>query len=565
MLGEMFTGAVGTISAQLSTSIFKHISLASRNQRSMIRAASGFGQPDRVEQMTETLSSAFAKAGLLNEATESTIKKLSSIGLVQHLLDAVGCDLSPDYAFELIQLLSKFEKINLPEDFENKFFDVISEGSKQLWHLADETDRRRAEQRFRNTESQIARIIKSLEGHSDLSVSSAVQIEALGDYEQFMRVVAEGTRISLDEIDIHGASGEISKASLNSIFVDCPVHPISRAEISGFRERMQSDSFRFHSHYSGWLGILSLGQKIVLLGDPGGGKSTHSRKMCCEIANSTIDDQFIMPVFLQLRTYAAVKKTTNITLYDFLVKHVGDLCHGMDKKDIEKYVVYNLSVGRSFVVFDGLDEVLSDAARLEISKEINALCRKFLLSTFIVTSRFVGYEVAPLDTFSHVAIGRLDPNSIKELYKKVSSQILGMDDAAIINKVDKFLRAANDKAKELISNPLLLTLIVIVENKKREIPDNRADLYSMCAGLLFDRWDRMRDITPDLPERYRLYDLLVFLSCRLYEDETFGGRIKRDALFKITKEFFLKDYIDNKEGRARACPLYSGSYPQDLK
>ncbi len=551
MLGELFSGAGGTVVGELSTSIIRHIYHTTRNQRALTRVAAGGVRIDPIEQVTEKLAEAFSKAGLLNEATERAIRRMASLGLVGHLLDAAAAVASPDYTFELMRLLLKFDKSNLPPNFEQNFFRVISEIATQLWRLQDRTEKKRVEQRFRNTESQIARLLKTLEGQHETLGSAALQIEALGDYEHFMNVVAEGTRIALDEIDIHGASGEISKASLNSIFVDCPVHPIARSDVAGFRERMQSDLNGYQSHHQGWRGILSLGQRIVLLGDPGGGKSTHSRKMCCEIASVTMDDHFIMPLFLQLRTYAAAKKTDSTkTLYEFVLRHVRDMCMGSDKEDVEKYFLYNLSVGRAFIVFDGLDEVLSDAARLEISKEISALTRKFVLSTFVITSRFVGYEVAPLDSFTHVAIGRLDPNSVAELYRKVSAQILGMDTPAINRKLKTFLQTANEKARELISNPLLLTLIIIVENKKREIPDNRADLYAMCADLLFDRWDRLRDITPDLPERYRLYDLLVHLAHKLYEDDIYGGRVKRDSLFKITKDFFMKDYVDNKEGRA---------------
>jgi len=96
----------------------------------------------------------------------------------------------------------------------------------------------------------------------------------------------------------------------------------------------------------------------------------------------------------------------------------------------------------------------------------------------------------------------------------------------------------------------MLTLLIIIHDRSREIPDNRSDLYSACAELLFERWDSYRNITPSLPERYRINDLLKHVAALLSEDEQYGGRLSRDQLREIAKQFFLNDYLDNREGKA---------------
>ena len=75
----------------------------------------------------------------------------------------------------------------------------------------------------------------------------------------------------------------------------------------------------------------------------------------------------------------------------------------------------------------------------------------------------------------------------------------------------------------------------------------------MCAELLFDRWDGYRDIVPELPERYRLFDLFKYLSSILYEKEEYGGRINKSDLIKESRDFFKRDYVDNKEGKSAAA------------
>ena len=504
----------------------------------------------RLEQeFTDELSKAFARAGELNIATEKAIEKIVTVGLVPHLVDAVLLNFSPIQAIELMDALLTFERSTIETDFHLNFLAVVALQARKLMPTIAQQDAKRIEQRFRNTEIQIAKIISNFKSNGGSDLASNL-IERVGEYEFFMRKVADDTRISLDDVDIHGASGEISRASLEKIFVDCPVHPLARSEISTFRERLETDDYYPRSHRVGWKGILELGPRIVLLGDPGGGKSSHSNKICCEIAALTVDYFVVMPLFIHLRALAAARQKNEISLFEYVVDHVSMMCPDIDREDIKKNILYNLGVGRALVVFDGLDEVLSDAARINISKEITHLSKQFLLSRFIVTSRFVGYELAPLETFQHVAIGKLDEPAMRLLYKNVCVHNLGMENRSVENRIEKFFRVAKEKARELISNPLLLTLIIIVESKKREIPDNRADLYAICAELLFDRWDRFRDIVPDLPERYRLYDLLMFISSQLYENEDYGGRVSKDKLLRMTREFFKKDYIDNKEGRA---------------
>ena len=209
-----------------------------------------------------------------------------------------------------------------------------------------------------------------------------------------------------------------------------------------------------------------------------------------------------------------------------------------------------LIIGRCFLVFDGLDEVLTDSNRAKVTKEIREFAGKFVLSPILVTSRYVGYDNNRLSSFTHFGVSKLDDPTIGEIYKSVSISVLRKTSKQTEISLQAFMEEAKRKASELIRNPLLLTLIVIIHFKKREIPDNRADLYDACAELLFERWDSYRDIEPELPERYRLYDLLMHLSSILFEREALGGRITKTDLEKEAKKFFRNDYIDNKEGRA---------------
>ncbi|MER9459261.1 NACHT domain-containing protein [Mesorhizobium sp. M0387] len=418
---------------------------------------------------------------------------------------------------------------------------------------------KRREDRFRRTESALT----NLSFGNDLTHPENFSVSLLGiatcsetDSYVFHTIASNVERL-VDEIDVHGAFGDIHRVSLDDVFVDLTLQRYSVG-----RERIQG-SFRFENlaghaiwsepsdEISGWSGLTKVAQRRVLLGNPGGGKSTHSKKVCLEISRAAQKGGIVLPFFLQLRSYAAARsRQTNISIIEYIYTIAHEYVPDVEQDELLKIINYLLSVGRCFVVFDGLDEVLSGSSRLEIAKLVNAFCDRYPLSSFLVTSRIVGYETAPLKGFDHFIVRKLDDKQIGEILTKVSISVLGKAKERVERERPTFMSDAKKKAEELISNPLLLTLITIIHARRKEIPDNRADLYATCADLLFERWDSFRDINPDLPERYRLYDLLMHISALLYEDPAFGGNINKSDLVKVSKRFFLGDYTDNAQGKA---------------
>ena len=52
----------------------------------------------------------------------------------------------------------------------------------------------------------------------------------------------------------------------------------------------------------------------------------------------------------------------------------------------------------------------------------------------------------------------------------------------------------NSRIQSLASNPLLLSLIVMVYELRLELPERRAEIYRQCVAVLLFRWDTSRDI-----------------------------------------------------------------------
>src|SRR5690606_10608434 len=59
--------------------------------------------------------------------------------------------------------------------------------------------------------------------------------------------------------------------------------------------------------------------------------------------------------------------------------------------------------------------------------------------------------------------------------------------------------AESHNVPDLRSNPLMLALMCNIYKGENYIPRNRPDVYQRCATMLFERWDKGRNIEVGLP------------------------------------------------------------------
>jgi predicted NACHT family NTPase len=145
--------------------------------------------------------------------------------------------------------------------------------------------------------------------------------------------------------------------------------------------------------------------RAVVLGDPGGGKSTFSQMLCYDLANSiTLDGNFNidrklidlsllkLPLKIVLRTFE--KRYKNDNGYDFIDYLVDDLKTAIDS-DVtltKRALLQLLSVGSAFLIFDGLDEILDIDSRRFIVNRVESFVAVYAACPSLVTSRIVGYR-----------------------------------------------------------------------------------------------------------------------------------------------------------------------------
>jgi HEAT repeat protein len=202
-----------------------------------------------------------------------------------------------------------------------------------------------------------------------------------------------------------------------------------------------------------------------------------------------------------------------------------------------------LEAGRCLVLFDGLDEVTASDQRVEVRDAVAAFATRYSKNRFVVTSRIIGYESAPLDrnTFAHHTIMPFNESEIATFIEKWYTA--RERDASQANaQAEHLIRTIqqNDRLKKLAENPLMLTIIALVHRIEAELPNERVRLYDKCTEALLSTWEGIKGIPydrerPHYKQRRRLLERLAFWMHTLEQAEGRQAEVKRgDLELKLT-------------------------------
>jgi predicted NACHT family NTPase len=210
-----------------------------------------------------------------------------------------------------------------------------------------------------------------------------------------------------------------------------------------------------------------------------------------------------------------------------------------------------------FIVFDGLDELLDTHYRKEIRADVESFARRYPNVPILVTSREVGYEQAPLHEalFLVARLADFDVSRVRDYAQKWFALEESLSERERTEKADSFVRESNAVA-DLRSNPLMLALMCNFYKGQNYIPRNRPDVYDKCARMLFDTWDRQRDIKADLPIEEHIEPAMQFLARWIYEDERRQGGVTESELVDQAAAFLSEHRFDDPHKAAHAARAF---------
>jgi HEAT repeat protein len=316
--------------------------------------------------------------------------------------------------------------------------------------------------------------------------------------------------------------------------------------------------------------IIKQKERIIILGDPGAGKTTMMQYLALRTAYNISGQkhkesaQFpsLIPILIRLNRFRDIKKWPR-------KKNLLSAISDEIKNDSGLLVPFgfwekNLHHGRCIILFDAFDELGSEDARRILSEKINNFIARYPGNRFIVTGRITGYEnqLAKAGFDTPYMIKKLTTNHIKSFIKRwyenlaihqtgyqigpQAGQQTKDDEYGYLiqeykKRAENLINAVldNQRIRELAINPMLLSLIALVHYVKVRLPEERHRLYKECIEILVDQWDAAKDLKFDI-----LKKLTVDEKKRILGE--IAWHMHENHLKSIPKPDLIKDVLMEK-------------------
>jgi hypothetical protein len=295
-------------------------------------------------------------------------------------------------------------------------------------------------------------------------------------------------------------------------------------------------------------GLYSLIDRTVLLGDPGGGKSTAANVIAWTAAG---DSGAPVPFIVVLRTFA----DQQLSILEHLEARLSIHYQCAPPPGVVEGLLLS---GRAVVIFDGLDELIDTSKRRTITERVELFSLRYPLTKVLVTSRRVGYDEAAMDpsVFEVFELAEFSAENVERYVRNWFVQVEGLEEARAITTTDSFI-AESGAVSDLRKNPLMLALMCIIYRGQHWIPRNRPDVYEHCATLLFNKWDSSRQIYVDLKAGAYVDSAIKHLAYWMFTDASGAQGVTESQLKREASKFLAPAFGSPIEAQVAADQFVS--------
>ncbi|WP_026632543.1 NACHT domain-containing protein [Dyadobacter alkalitolerans] len=358
-----------------------------------------------------------------------------------------------------------------------------------------------------NDVSEILRLTTlSRQAITDISEILRVHFKNEFDYKSFRQKYFNNAENNLSQVHHIGLGVDLNiekgrRKLIHQIFVK-PIFTISNFDKNRPHKEILLNLRKDKISYQK---LLSISRNLVILGNPGSGKSFLIKSAICSILNSGISEFENKEIFksipfrIELRKYIALKKERHFTLISYLSLLLEQeySISNITPETLEMII----SRKKSIFFFDGLDEIFDVNDKLSVKNDIENFVDNFHNVISITTSRIEGYEEAPFnpEKFVEIIIEKFDEDQIKaylEKWYEIEEDVIEIRE----KEISDFMSKRRGLDEELLANPLLLSLIVILYRNNLKLPESKLEIYQSCTSTLVDKWDTSKELEIDLDD-----------------------------------------------------------------
>lgn len=260
--------------------------------------------------------------------------------------------------------------------------------------------------------------------------------------------------------------------------------------------------------------LLTIQNRVALIGGAGSGKSTLLRYLAFLLAKAALDmnrrpavqlpegKSSLVPILIPLRNFReyrefcaqvphqAVDDPRSGTLAGFIPWY---LQHNGSPLSVSKdFVERLLQGGGCLLMLDGLDEVVSRDMRGQVRQEVENLVTSLPPGNVVlVTAREAGYRENAVfgDDFVRLDVQPLDEEQIRVLVASWCRLLYPGEEKQRAQELLIAIEQINERYLDqglppLVSTPLMTTMVVSVKWGEAKLPRERARLYEACVNVI---------------------------------------------------------------------------------
>lgn len=243
-------------------------------------------------------------------------------------------------------------------------------------------------------------------------------------------------------------------------------------------------------------------RRLLVLGNPGAGKTTWLRYLACEMAEGRdpLGVGGAVPVLVPLADYGLAREREIRPLREFIVRWLVDA-------GVEGAGALAERWSETALLLDGLDEIRDEAGRREVIEQVVRWTGPDAPRVVVMSGRVIVVDDLRAGDATVLTVIQCRPpgrHDVRRFLTAFASLRARGNSGRITSTTDLAGRIFEDPdLNALARNPLLLVFLALLDELEGRLPDRRIEIYYRMGELLVERWTRARSASPTAAQRVR--------------------------------------------------------------